>query len=157
MAVDYTVLKAALLAETDPTFVTHRDNGDTTRMAEWLNGDSAFIVWKTRLTVKEMASAYVWTEMDSFTNAAKQYQFTLMREAGEINPADANVRSGLNEIFAGGGLATTRANLVALCKRAATRGEKVFATGTGTDGSPGTLTFEGALSSTDVANALYNT
>ncbi len=39
-------------------------------------------------------------------------------------------------------------------KRTATRGEKVFATGTGSDASPATLNYEGAISYNDVKDAM---
>jgi hypothetical protein len=47
----------------------------------------------------------------------------------------------------------TRAALLALWKRLATRGEKLYATGTGSDAVPGTLTFEGNISARDVEEA----
>jgi hypothetical protein len=40
------------------------------------------------------------------------------------------------------------------CKRSATRGEKVFATGSGSDVAPGALVFEGRISDYDVVRAL---
>ena len=157
MTLDLAALKTALLAETDPTFVNLRNLGATSEMALWLNQQSTFVVWRTNLTAKEMHGAYIWTEMDSFTNAAKQFQFNLLLSTGEIDPSDANIRTGLQEIFTGPSFATTRANLIALAKRFATRGEAMLATGTGSDADPGTLVYEGSLSNVDVANALYNT
>jgi hypothetical protein len=150
------ILKAALLAETDPALVAARDSRNDTELARLLNLDSAFTVWKTNLTRKEMHGAYVGTEMDNFTNGAKQFQFNLLLSEGSINPSSANVRAWLAEIFTGAGFANTRANLVVLLKRPARVVEKYFATGTGTNGSPGTLTFEGSVSIDDLGKALSN-
>lgn len=153
-------LKAAILAETDPTVTAALAIRNDVAIANWYNAASTFIVWKTSITRKEMHNAYVWTEMDSFTNGAKQFQFNLLISEGTVNPSDANVRQGFQDIFSGAGLATTRAALIALAKRAATKAEALFATGTGTDGSPGTLGVnangyvEGALSYNDVSLAL---
>ena len=55
-------------------------------------------------------------------------------------------RTVFNAIFSGGGEeATTRANLLALWRRQATVAEAVFATGTGTTGSPGLLVVRGGV------------
>jgi hypothetical protein len=70
-----------------------------------------------------------------------------------VNPSLIDVRQMFDDIFSGAGGTNTRANLLALWKRLATRGEKIFATGTGSDPSPGTLTFEGNISYQDVEQA----
>ena len=43
--------------------------------------------------------------------------------------------------------------IMALAKRDATRAEKLFSTGTGSDATPATMTFEGSLSYSDVSAA----
>jgi len=147
-------LKAALLADTDPTVQAAVSARNDTLITQLYNADSTFVVWRTSVTRSEMHSAYVWTEMDSFTNAAKQFQFNLLISEGTINPSTANIRQGLQDIFAGPGLAATRTALIALMKRFATKAEAVFATGTGTDGDPGTLVYEGDITIADVGAAL---
>lgn len=79
--------------------------------------------------------------------------FRLMLGNGGFNAADPNVRQGLQDIFAGPAQATTRANLVALAKRLATRAEQLFATGAGTNADPSTMSFEGTLHHQDVLAA----
>ncbi len=49
---------------------------------------------------------------------------------------------------------TLKAAILAAQKRAATKAEALFATGTGSDASPGTLIWEGTLSVDDVSRAL---
>lgn len=146
-------LKAAILAETDAEFVALRDAGSTGAMAEWLNGaHPTFIVWKDRLTLADVREAWTWTEIDSLTQA-KQFQFTQMFASGAVDCGKAAIRQGLNDIFAGAPLAASRAAVTAAAKRAATRGEAIFAAGTGTTTTPGTLTFSGALSDYDIVQA----
>ena len=69
------------------------------------------------------------------------------------NAALADVRQMFNDIWSGAGGANTRTSLLALWKRSALLGEKIFATGTGSDASPATLTYEGNLSYVDVMAA----
>ena len=71
-----------------------------------------------------------------------------------VNPSLAERRAFFDEVFSVAAGATTRAQLLALWKRPATRTEKIFATGTGSDASPATLTFEGSISGTDVQRTL---
>jgi hypothetical protein len=50
--------------------------------------------------------------------------------------------------------AATRDALSALWRRAATRGEALYATGTGTTATPGVLVFEGTISDANIGAAL---
>jgi hypothetical protein len=111
-----------------------------------------FIVWRTDIPTKDVKKSIVWTEYIG-RSSGEQNAFTFMLSNGTINGGDPNIRQGIQDIFSGPSGATTRANLVALAKRSATRAEKLFATGTGSDASPGTLTFEGSLSYQDVLTA----
>lgn len=112
----------------------------------------AFRVWKTDVPTKDAKKAMVWTEyIGRSVGERDAWQFMLSN--GTINAADTNVRQGIADIFSGPGGATTRANLTAIAKRDATRAEKLFATGTGTELSPATMVFEGNLSYQDVQDA----
>ena len=66
----------------------------------------------------------------------------------------ADFRAGMDNIFSGAGGVITRAQLLALYKRTALRGEKLYATGTGSDAVPGLLTYEGPILNTDIVLAL---
>jgi hypothetical protein len=70
-----------------------------------------------------------------------------------VNPSIASNRAFFDDVFSGAGGTNTRAALLALWKRLATRGEKLYATGTGSDASPATLVVEGAISARDVEEA----
>lgn len=123
-------------------------------IAEYFNAlaSPAFRVWRTNVSTKDVKNAIVWTEYIG-RSVGEKSAFELMISNGVINAADPNIRQGIVDVFSGPAAAVTRANLTNISKRDATRGEKVFATGTGTDASPATMTFEGALSYQDVQDA----
>jgi len=111
----------------------------------------AFTVWKTSVGVSEiMSNGFVWTAVDAMT-VGKARIWDWMQAQGTINPSKANVRQGLVDAFGAGSAMAT--GIAPHLKRLATRVEKLYATGTGTDAAPGTLVFEGALSYRDVESA----
>ena len=112
-----------------------------------------FYVWKTSVSVSELHDVYVWTEMDTLTQA-KYNQLTLLLSQGSVNPSKSNVRQGMNDIFTA--LTSTKAAITPILKRLVTKGEKLFATGTGTTGTPGQLVFEGSITSQDIYEAMSN-
>ena len=71
-----------------------------------------------------------------------------------INPSLATVRQFFDDIFSVAAGASTRAALLALWKRFATRGERVFATGTGSDATPGNFVLEGSMDAWDIIRAV---
>ena len=145
-----TTLRNAALAE--PTLSTAITNGDDVTVANWFNAASTFIVWKNSIPCKELSDgAIVWTAVDALTNGKARIWDWLCRYE-TINPSKANVRQGLQDAF-GAGSATVVA-ATPLLKRAATNAEKALATGTGTTGAPGLLTFEGSISVNDVSSIL---
>jgi hypothetical protein len=151
-----TALQAAINAETDPTFVGYRNAGATGWMASWFNEASTFVVWKTSVPVKEVGDAINAAELAGLTALNLQRLQAMCGDlsGGFINPANADRRSGFDDVFSGAGGQVTRVSLATLWKRNATRGEKVFATGTGTTVAPGTLVYEGTISDSDVVRAI---
>lgn len=117
-----------------------------------LAASPVFRVWRTSIDRAEVMKNFVWTELIA-RSVGERDSFQLMLSGGTINGADVNIRQGIADIFSGAGGATSRNQLTAMAKRNATRAEKLFATGTGSDASPGTMTFEGALSYQDVNQA----
>ncbi len=150
-------LKAAILAETDPTFVGYRNANDKPSMAAWFNADTspAFIVWKTSVPVAQVGIATNSAELAGLTTAnTSRLQVLAMFSGGAFNPSIADVRAGFDSIFSGAGGQLTRAALLALWKRTARRLEKLYAAGTGSDGSPASLVFEGTIDSGHIGEAL---
>jgi hypothetical protein len=150
------VLRSAMDAETDPEFVAYRTNGQTPLMAEWYNADTspAHIVWKTNVHKNEVGKAFVASALAAITagNNDKLSNFAQWNET--VNPSRADQRAFFDDVFSVSAGATTRAALAALWKRPATRVEKLFATGTGTDASPATLVFEGRIADYEISAAL---
>jgi hypothetical protein len=148
-----TTLKNDINADPVLSVIPNNDDG-AFQIAEVYNTIAVpnYIVWKTNVPTKECKKAMVWTEYIA-RSAGERDAWIFMLSNGFINAADVNVRQGILDIFSGPGGVNTRANLTALAKRAATRAEKLFATGTGTDASPSTMSFEGNLSYQDVLTA----
>lgn len=155
------VLKTAILAETDPTFVEHRNNGSDNAMAEWFNAlaSPAFVVWRTRVTREEIQNdpAFNFTQVDNLSTGSKYriWDWMFDNSGRAIDASKPNIRAGIDATWVGNAqLLAVRAAVVARCKRTARRCEKLYATGAGTDADPGTLSFEGSISTGDVSSAL---
>lgn len=146
-------LKADIAAQTDPTFVEYRTNGDNGGMAAFYNGASTFIVWKTYVSRNDVGKAFVASALAAITagNNDKLANFAAWNES--VNPTRADQRQFFDDVFSVAAGASTRAALLALWKRAATRGERLYATGTGTDAVPGLMVFEGSISTADITAA----
>lgn len=145
-------LKADILL--DPALAAEPMNSDgafAIALAYNLPASPAFTVWRTSVQASEiMSNGFVWTAVDSLT-AGKARIWDWMTRYGSINPSKANVRQGMVDAFGAG---SAMANgITPHLKRLATRAERLFATGNGTDGSPGTMEFEGTLSYQDVEAA----
>lgn len=118
----------------------------------------AFRVWRTNVTQEEILNAIIWTEFIAATNTtatAERDTISLLTQLAAINFGRPNIRTGFDDALSGAGRAASRNAVRAVAKRDATRAEKLFATGTGTEGSPAVMTFEGFLSFADV-NAARN-
>jgi hypothetical protein len=138
---------------------------------DWYNGVAVpdFWVWRTAIAKAEMVQQpsrtgtnFTWAGNGFITRSAGE--LAAWQElfggaglgAGACNPALPNVRQAFADIFSGAGnAALNRTHLDVVARRKATNTEKLYATGTGADtnAGAGTMTFEGALTGPDVANA----
>lgn len=146
-----TTLAAAIAA--DPVLAAYPNDYDGAyEIAQAMNqpASPAFTVWKTSVTKNEVGKAFQATALAAITagNNDKLANFAQWNEI--VEPFRADQRAFFDDIFSVAAGQTTRATLLALWKRFATRGEKLYATGTGSDALPATLTFEGAISYFDV-------
>lgn len=147
---------AALAADilADPVLAAEPMNSDGAfAIAAAYNAEAspAFVVWRTNVPAQEiMANGFVWTAVDTLT-VGKARIWDWMTRYGTINPSKANVRQGLADCFGAASAMVT--GITPHLKRNATRGEKLFATGTGTTGNPATMAYEGTLSYQDVEAA----
>lgn len=148
-------LKADIAA--DPVLSARPNNSDgafDVAIAYNTVASPAFTVWKSSVTIDATGQAFNGTELAGLTSANNtRLQTVAVYLANGYNAAIPDVRQMFSDIFSGAGGANTRANLLVAWKRLATRGEKLFATGTGTDASPATIVFEGQISYQDVLTA----
>ena len=150
-------LKADIVAQTDPTFVTYRQQGATGAMADWYNQSSTFVVYKAIILMADVGKVINYDAVGALTTANTSRIQTFQ----QLNPISfkptADVRSFWDNTFSGalaGQGQATRDALVALWKRFALRGERLYATGTGTDATPGTLGLEGTITNINIVDAL---
>jgi hypothetical protein len=153
------VFRAAIDAATDPEFVEYRTNGQTTMMAAWFNRDSdpAHIVWRSSVTQDEiMQNGFDWVRVDNLSvGKARIWEWLFDNQSATFNPSKANVRAGIDECWKGTAAdLAVRAAIYVHCKRLATRAEKLYAVGSGTDASPSLMAFEGQVTDYDVSAAL---
>lgn len=137
------------LVQADPIATALANAADDVGLAAWLNtGDATYTVWRTDVTIDECNAVIVWTEVDGLT-AGKARIWEWMKSLAVLNASRANIRQGILDAFASA--TATRTALTALAKRLASRAEKALASGTGTNASPATLTWEGQITYADAS------
>lgn len=157
-------LKADILA--DPVLAAKPMNDDghlAIAQAYNLLAAPDYWVWRTAVTKEEFVqgagpegTTFIWVGNGFITRSVGEQ--TAWRElfsgADACNPSLTNVRQAFTDIFSGtGNAASNRAHMSAVSRRKARRGERLFAAGTGSTASPGTMTFEGQITGPDVAQA----
>lgn len=133
-------------------------DGGAQDIANYLNAAAtpAYRVWRTAVPTSDVKKAVVWTEFIARSdNEQRAFQFMLSN--GIINAADLNIRQGIADCFSGPNGAATRAALLAIAKRDASRLEKLFASGgVGSEGDPATMVVEGVISYQEVFQVRNN-
>lgn len=115
-----------------------------------------FWVWRTRVHKSEYTNqtsvdgttfSYVGTGFITRSVGERDAWREMFDSHGYINPALPQVRQAFTDIFSGGTAPApaNRTHLSTTSRRKATRLERVFATGTGSTGSPGVLVVEGEI------------
>lgn len=149
------LIKAAILA--DGTLAAKPNNSDGAfEIAAALNlvATPSFTVWKTLVPIASVGDNFSGTELAGLTTGNQSRLQTIAAYSAQgINPSLIDRRQFFDDVFSGAGGTTTRAKLLILWKRLATRAEKACATGAGSDASPATMSFEGTLSYQDVEQA----
>lgn len=147
------ILAAHIRANTDPDVIAALAQRNDTELARLYNLDSAFIVWRESIEPNEYREQMVWTEVDGLqAGKARIWEWITQNMTMPIDATKANVRAGLAEVFPAN--QSTRGQLLAIAKEACSLAESIFATGTGTDASPGVRTFVGNVTITDIGKAL---
>ena len=148
-------LKAAILAETDPTFAALRQANDETGMANWYNAASAITAWKTAVSIDEiMRNGMDWARVDNLS-VGKARIWDWLGRLGSFDASKPNVRAGIDAAWVGTAAdLAVRAAVYVHCKRLASRVEALFATGTGTDAAPAVMGLEVTVSAQTISDAL---
>jgi hypothetical protein len=160
-----TALKADILANPELAALKDTPDGRYAIAAAYNTVASPdFWVWKTYITKNEIVGAtsadgttWTWVGNGFITRSAGEQNawVELWNASGSINAALPQVRAAFADILSGAGnAALNRAHMLAMSRRKATRGEKLFASGAGSTGTPGTMGFEGAVQFSDVDSAL---
>ena len=170
------VLKAAINAV--PAWAALVNNEDT---ADFISSEldkaasPAFYVWKSSVPTGELFDAIVWANLTpspvpdgtaAWTNRSlacqgKQFNLqTILTGRESINPSKSRIRNGLQDALTdvpsgnnGNARQAGWTEVLALLYRPATAGEKIFATGAGTDVSPALLVVEGKIGRQDIVEA----
>lgn len=158
-------LKADILA--DPALAAQSGTPDgrfAIAAAYNVTASPGYWVWKTYVTKAEVVQStsldgttFNWTGNGFITRSAGELAAweNLFNASGSINPSLPNVRQAFQDIFSGSGnAAANRTHMAAVCRRLATRSEKLFASGSGSTGSPSVMGFEGTITFSDVDAAL---
>ena len=153
-AAQLATLKADILA--DPVLAAQPMNPDgAIAIADAYNALAApaFIVWKTEVSRNDVGKAFIASALAAITagNNDKLANFAAWNDV--VNPSRADQRTFFNDIFSAAAGASTRAALDVLWRRSASRVEKLFATGAGTDATPAAMTFEGRVSYQEIEQA----
>lgn len=159
------VLKTAILAETDATFVAARTEGNNTLMAQFYAVEAAptFYVWRKTLSRHEIltgksddGTTFAWAAGAYITRSQGERDAfrEMFNSTGSVDPSLASIQAAFADIFSGTGGAGNRAHITALSRRTVNRGERLFCTGTGSKAVPGAAGYDGTLTSEDVRNAL---
>lgn len=158
------VLKADMQGDAAFAAVPHTSDGYAFIAAAYnLIATPDFWVWRTFLPDREIYEAttpapdnttWSWTIYIGRSQAEREAWRQMVNMAGGLNPSLANTRAGIVDIFSGAGGAPQRTHLLALGRRKAKRGEKLYAgIGTGTTADPATLAVEGNITPVNVEAA----
>lgn len=152
---------AALAADiaADPVLSVYPNTQDAAYdIAQIYNQDASpdFMVWRTSVGQDEiMQNGFDWVRVDNLAvGKARIWEWMFSNDSRSFNPSKINVRAGIDEVWKGttADLAV-RAAVYIHCKRLASRAEKLFAIGTGTEADPATMVFEGDINYIDVYRA----
>jgi hypothetical protein len=123
-----------------------------------------FWVWRTSVTKDELVGSvsvdgttFSWTGTGYITRSQGERDAfnTMFSSAGIVNPSLSNVRQAWTDIFSGATAPApaNRTHLSTVSRRKAIRFERLYATGTGSTASPGTMVIEGQVSGQTIETA----
>lgn len=159
------ILKTAILDETDPTFIALRNTNETGLMAEWFNEllDPPYIIALPRVSTDSIGKVINYVAFEALTTSNRdKLSVFITLNPNTFDATKADIRAMLASdtgtgIFSGslaGQGATTRAALLNIMLQNANRIEKLLSSGSGTTLSPSVPTFLGEIDSDSIVAAL---
>jgi hypothetical protein len=138
-------IKADILANADTLAAYNIGNLDAMEKLYNAAVSPAFVVWRSALTPEmareAIAGGDALAQLDNLT--AGKRDSLLWVFAGTTQPAIAGQRAAIENLC--GTQNSLKAAILAAQKRTASRIEKLFATGTGSDASPAVMAVEGPI------------
>jgi len=152
------VLKADILANTDPAVVQAVADGSMGTIANWYNQEAVpdYWVYRNNVSLNAIGNAIDGQNLADITttNSTRLANFFITNPGGGL-PSRQDHRAFFDDVFSGAAGSETRASLALLWVRKATYLVKLFATsGDGSPGDPATPTVEESLNYLDVVTAL---
>lgn len=150
------ILKAAILAETDPTFVSYRNAGATGAMADWYNDpiSPAQKAWITNQPSMDSDDAPNYANFDAIAAGKRDsWGFFL---ASPRNFTRNKVRKWVTDVWGNATAGSDAEAILLAATRYAQRGEIVFGGAPKTTGTVSALdlTYVGDISNNDILQAL---
>ena len=164
--------------DADPVLVQAISAGSVNVVVKAFNAPASpdFTVWKTSVRTEEVFDAINWATLTpadipdgtaAYTNRSlacqgKQFNLqTILTGRDSISGSKLNIRAGLQDALTnvpsgtgGNPVNAGWAGVKAVLSRLATRGEQLFAIGTGSVASPATLVLDGNITDSDVEQAM---
>lgn len=149
---ELTVLAAAIAADAELSAFSETHKG-AYGIAELLNTTAVpdFTVWRSNVSITEIGETLDGAEVEGLTTAQSNRMMIGGTYAVDgVNASISKSRSFFDSLFSTAEGAVTGPALAMLWRRLATRGEVIFATGSGTEADPATLGREGNISYREV-------
>lgn len=158
------ILKAHILASPDLAPLSSGPGTDYAAIAAALNLAASPDFWGYRTAVQEReftddlsadGTSWSWPAYIA-RSVGEQNGWDRLFRSGPIDMSKSNVRQAFQDIFSGtqNNAPAQRTHCQAVARRKATRAERLYATGTGSTGSPGTFVVHGSITIEDVNKAM---
>lgn len=150
-----TTLKAAILAETNTTFVSYRNAGATGAMADWYNGNSNTDAWKTSVSAIDLDEAADYTSFDSIA-AGKRDSWRFFLQYAPRDMSKAKNRKVVTDVWGNAVANSISEGILKSCTEKALKGELVYPTNSATTGTVTAVKrdFVGRILNQDIIDAL---
>jgi hypothetical protein len=134
-------LKADILANGDLNANPNTSDGNVAVAALYnAPASPAWTAWKTNVPIGDVGKNINGAELAGLSSLNNtRIQTLCIMLAGGVNPSLSDQRFFWDDIFSGASGTVTRPQLLALWKRTASRVQKLFSTGTGSNAVPATL------------------